>query len=112
MSRRVVASPDFVGARQQLGSRATWAEVSSLAIRNAEGQSFLVRVELGGITLDGKHLSQAAAIQLAIALTESVRDSQDVNQIGTPAYNRTENIVRRAESHLGRSLFHLRKVFG
>lgn len=57
-------------------------------------------VDYFGVYLD-KRLCQRDAIQLAWALLEAVRHSQDRNQIGTAAYHSTEAIERREASPLG-----------
>jgi len=57
-------------------------------------------------------LSQKESIDLAIELTSAVRRSIDRNQIGTPNYNKTENILARDESPLGQAYKALKRVFG
>jgi hypothetical protein len=51
-----------------------------------------------------EELWQAEAIQTALRLVVAVQKSIDRNQIGTPSYNDTENILRRQNAPLGRAL--------
>ena len=62
----------------------------------------------GAILLGGSRLSQAEAMQTALALVSAVRASRDRNQRGRPAYYDTAAILARANDPIGRAEYALR----
>jgi hypothetical protein len=64
-----------------------------------------VRNDIGGrIYLGDEELTQAKAIETATLLVCAVQRSIDRNQIGTPKYNDSEQILARQKAPLGRAI--------
>ena len=65
----------------------------------------------GYILLAGRTLTQAEAIELALALTKATQRSIDRNQVNTPGYYDSTEIIRRSESKLGKAISALKAVW-
>jgi hypothetical protein len=82
---------------------------------NTDRRSDMTKITVtdsGWIRHGDELLSPREAAETAHALLDAIRLSQDRNQVNSPNYHDSSEILRRAESPLGQALAATRNVFG